>query len=90
MTQFFGKATRVAVLSVTLAAGSASLAWAQPGGTGGGTADTGRTYDNRADRGFDYGWLGLLGLAGLVGLMRRNGTVHRHDAGSVGGSTGRH
>jgi MYXO-CTERM domain-containing protein len=24
------------------------------------------------DRGFDYGWLGLIGLAGLLGLRRRD------------------
>ena len=91
MTRIFGKAIHMAVLGVTLAAGSVGVASAQPsGGAGGATTDAGRTYDNRTDRGFDYGWLGLLGLAGLAGLMRRNGTAHRHDMGTTGGTTARH
>jgi hypothetical protein len=28
--------------------------------------------DRREDRGFDFGWIGLLGLAGLLGLTGRD------------------
>jgi MYXO-CTERM domain-containing protein len=31
------------------------------------------------DRGFDYGWLGLIGLGGLAGLMRRDRETHRQN-----------
>jgi hypothetical protein len=41
------------------------------------------------DRGFDWGWLGLIGLIGLAGLMRRNGDTVRRDTGPIGGTTGR-
>ncbi len=37
----------------------------------GNTADTTRNND----RGFDWGWLGLIGLAGLAGLRRRDQPV---------------
>ena len=83
------KATRVAVLTLAIAAGSAGLASAQQGGVGttggasnGGTSTTGNAADTRNDRGFDYGWLGLIGLAGLIPLfMRRNGHAnHRNSA----------
>lgn len=37
------------------------------------------TAGRRDDRGFNFGWLGLLGLAGLLGL-RRHG--HRTDTSS--------
>ena len=91
------KATRLAALTLAIAAGSAELASAQPGGTDGagstGSVTTGRTtgsgttQDTRSDRGFDYGWLGLIGLAGLIPLfLRRNGNGHanHYDAGNRG------
>ncbi len=40
---------------------------------------TGRTGTERHERGFNFGWLGLIGLAGLLGL-RRHG--HRTDTSS--------
>jgi hypothetical protein len=49
------------------------------GGTTAGTAARSTTSETRRDdRGFDWGWLGLIGLAGLLG--RRKAThVHRVD-----------
>ena len=37
---------------------------------------------DRADDGFDWGWLGLLGLAGLLGLKGRD-RVDVHDRGTA-------
>ena len=55
-----------------------------------GTTATNNNYpQNRdQDRGFNYGWLGLIGLAGLSGLMRRshNDQPHIADARTVGTS----
>lgn len=86
MTRVF-KAARLTVVVLALAAGSTGTAIAQQGGTvgseGTGSGAAGRTgQDVRADRGFDYGWLGLIGLAGLIPLfLRRNGNGHHtHSA----------
>lgn len=67
----------VAVL-VTGFATMPTFAQTQPGGgtspvpmdRTAGQADRGYGETNR-DRGFDWGWLGLLGLAGLMGTRRR-------------------
>jgi hypothetical protein len=80
------KTIRTAVLSLGLAAASAGMASAQQGGgaggttgatTGGTTGGTGGTTDTRRDnRGFDWGWLGLIGLAGLIPLFTRRDNHH--------------
>ena len=46
--------------------------------TGDNTARTERPY-TRADRGFDWGWLGLLGLLGLAGLRRGERVDRSYD-----------
>jgi hypothetical protein len=43
------------------------------------TASTQRT-DDRHDRGFDMGWLGLIGLAGLLGLKRKSPETVSHTS----------
>jgi hypothetical protein len=48
-------------------------------GSPGATTTSSDTATRRdSDRGFDWGWLGLLGLAGLMGL-RRQPDVQRMD-----------
>jgi hypothetical protein len=42
-------------------------------GTTSAAADT--TVRHDSDRGFNWGWLGLLGLAGLIGLRRQPDTT---------------
>jgi hypothetical protein len=37
-----------------------------------GTTSSTTSVDARRDRGFDWGWLGLLGLAGLLGRKRND------------------
>lgn len=36
-------------------------------------------YADEADRGFDFGWIGLLGLGGLAGLLGREKTRFTDD-----------
>jgi hypothetical protein len=48
------------------------------------------TADNRDDRGFNLGWLGLLGLAGLIPLFtRRNHNERTDNFGRTTTTTGR-
>jgi len=71
-----------------------------PGGSGAGTAaGSGQTvagtdmnspsrndYNrDRDDRGFNFGWLGLVGLAGLLGMRRHNNRVgnDRYESRSI-------
>ena len=68
---------------------SGSIAMA-PGATSGGATSGGNAsadnaiHNNRSDRGFDWGWLGLIGLAGLIPLfLHRNG----HQSHAVGTNT---
>ena len=76
---------RVAVLSLGLVVGAGGVAFAQSGSGGSGDTGGSRTTDTRTDRGFDWGWLGLIGLAGLIPLLtRRNG-----HADAYGHATGR-
>jgi hypothetical protein len=63
-------------LAGSMLLGSAGLAVAQSTTTTAGPAatstarnDTGNRHD---ERGFEWGWLGLLGLAGLGGLMKKD------------------
>lgn len=42
-----------------------------PSNTNSGTMSTQENDTQRDDRGFDWGWLGLIGLAGLAGLKRK-------------------
>jgi hypothetical protein len=79
---------RTALLSLGLALGATGLAAAQTdtdrnnGSTptvNNAPARTG-TADNRDDRGFNPGWLGLLGLAGLIPLFTRRNHHERHDS----------
>lgn len=79
------RSTRYMTCAIALATTLSMPAFAQ--GTGSGTssatgstgtsANTTSLRDN--DRGFDWGWLGLIGLAGLMGL-RKQPDVHRSDA----------
>jgi MYXO-CTERM domain-containing protein len=67
-------------LTVVIAGLTVGAVAAQTGGsdTTSTAAPSASNSNSRADdqRGFDYGWLGLLGLAGLLGLRRRD---DRHD-----------
>ena len=60
--------------AVALATAVSMPAFSQGSSTGS-TAVTPATTDTTvrrdSDRGFDWGWLGLLGLAGLIGLRRQ-------------------
>jgi len=84
-------------LAALLLGSSAGGAFAQTAGGGGSNAtgpaaSSGQTANrdnaNRNDdRGWDWGWLGLIGLAGLAGLMRRDRTypetTHRSGVGTT-------
>ena len=78
---------RTALLSLGLALGATGLAVAQTDAerTNGSTPAVNNaparttTADNRDDRGFNPGWLGLLGLAGLIPLFTRRNHHERHD-----------
>jgi len=79
-------------LTAVLLGGSAGGAFAQTSGTGGSNttapaATSGQTTNRDNDRGWDWGWLGLIGLAGLAGLMRRDRTypetTHRSGVGTT-------
>jgi MYXO-CTERM domain-containing protein len=70
--------------------GSAAAPATNPNGTGtaAGSGQTvpgtdmnspSRTDTNNGDRGFNFGWLGLVGLAGLLGLRHHNNRVDRYD-----------
>ena len=77
MSKSYLQSARLGILSLGLALGASGVAAAQtdtPSGTGNSsgtvtTAPRSTTADNRDDRGFNPGWLGLLGLAGLAGLI---------------------
>jgi hypothetical protein len=62
--------------AIALAAALSTPAFAQGSSTGStgatGTTSAGAdtTVRRDTDRGFDWGWLGLLGLAGLMGLRK--------------------
>ena len=76
------------LLSIGLAAAPlAGIASAQVEEAPGGAAQSAQ----RADDGFDWGWLGLLGLAGLLGLMRRDrhDRVHHTSGTTTAGNTSR-
>jgi len=75
---------KTTLLAASLVMGLGGAASAQTTTTGTTTAPA--TSANMAgaasrndDRGFDWGWLGLIGLAGLAGLNRRDRT---HVAGT--------
>ncbi|MDB5320355.1 MAG: hypothetical protein JWN40_1986 [Phycisphaerales bacterium] len=80
----FAKTASVATLGLLLSLAPNTVAQTSAGNgggstgtgttsTGGGSTSAGRSDDNR---GFDWGWLGLLGLVGLAGMRR----PHTHDA----------
>jgi hypothetical protein len=75
-----------AILSLGLALGANGLATAQTDSDRNATNSTvtnaparTTTADNRDDRGFNLGWLGLIGLAGLIPLFTRRDNHQRHD-----------
>jgi hypothetical protein len=81
-------AIRTGALSLGLAVGAAGLASAQTDADKNAAGSSGAvnnaparttTADNRDDRGFNPGWLGLLGLAGLIPLFTRRNHHERHD-----------
>jgi hypothetical protein len=88
MNQSVTKCVRASLLAVGLLVGAAGTTVAQDDNRGnrdGGTT-VNTTRDNRADRGFDWGWLGLLGLLGLIPLFtgrRDDRRDHRATAGRV-------
>ena len=90
MTRFF-KTARLIALTLALAVGSSATVVAQQGGAAGSEGTGGSTsgrasQDARTDRGFDYGWLGLIGLAGLIPLfVRRNGHGNHTQSATRGG-----
>lgn len=70
------------ILTVTALLAVPGIALAQPG------VERGDRNAVERDRGFDFGWIGLLGLGGLAGLMGREkntryGTDVKHAAGRV-------
>jgi hypothetical protein len=63
---------RMTALTLTLALVAVGTTSAQQvERRGDGTTGSSSVPDSRADRGTEWGWLGLLGLAGLLGLMPR-------------------
>jgi MYXO-CTERM domain-containing protein len=63
----------IPILTGTLAVAATLPTFAQNTGA---AADRTASARVDTDRGFDWGWLGLLGLAGLFGLKRRPDTDH--------------
>jgi hypothetical protein len=64
--------------AIALAAAVSMPTFAQGSSTGATattTAPADTTVRRDSDRGFDWGWLGLLGLAGLMGLRRQPDTT---------------
>jgi hypothetical protein len=82
------KFTRGAILSLSLAlvplAGPASAQVSKPETT---DRQTTRAQETRAERPFDWSWLGLLGLAGLLGLLPRGDRERRRVAMDSAGRT---
>ena len=76
-------------LTALLIGGSAGGAIAQTTGTGTNGAATSTAATNRDnDRGWDWGWLGLIGLVGLAGLMRRDrASYDAHNRAGMGTTT---
>lgn len=69
--------TPLLVASVVMGLGGAASAQSTTTGTTTApatNANTVGTAPRNDDRGFDWGWLGLIGLAGLAGLNRRDRT----------------
>jgi hypothetical protein len=69
---------KTCVLALAAALSVPAIAQGTTGTTGGSSAAVGATtaapdttVRRDTDRGFDWGWLGLLGLAGLMGLRRQ-------------------
>lgn len=87
MNRCLGKALGAAVLSLALTVGATGVASAQTNTPSGGYSEHATT---RADRNFDWGWLGLIGLAGLAGLLRRPDDHYRRDVGTMGTTSARH
>lgn len=59
-----------------------------PGTTTGTTQTQGTDYRATENRGFDWGWLGLIGLAGLAGLARKREEPTRYrDPDTVASTT---
>ncbi len=54
----------------TFAQGTTGAGGSTTGSTGATSTAPDTTIRRDNDRGFDWGWLGLLGLAGLMGLRR--------------------
>ena len=56
------------------------------------TTDSARTTytDTDNNRGFNWGWLGLLGLLGLLPRKRKETVVTETRTGGPGGTTGRY
>jgi len=65
-------------LALTVVMAAVTLGTVVSGQTGGTDAtntaapSASNSSSRTEDRGFDYGWLGLIGLAGLLGLRRRD------------------
>jgi len=83
------KCIRAGILSVGLLAGVAGATFAQDENRGNrdGGAPVTTTRNDRADRGFDWGWLGLLGLLGLIPLFTRREDRHAHHSTTAGRAT---
>ncbi len=67
--------TSLVAASVVVSLGGAASAQSTTTGTTTApatNANTVGTAPRNDDRGFDWGWLGLIGLAGLAGLNRRD------------------
>jgi len=85
------KCARAGLLGLSLLAGAAGTTFAQDenrGNRDGGTT-VNTTRDNRADRGFDWGWLGLLGLLGLIPLFTGRRDDHRNHHATTTTTAGR-
>jgi hypothetical protein len=79
---------QVTTLTLTLSLGAVGTTPAQQvERRGDGTTGSPSVPDGRADRGTEWGWLGLVGLAGLLGLMPRSRDSRVH--GTTGRADGR-
>jgi MYXO-CTERM domain-containing protein len=59
------------LLPIAVIVGTIGITSALPCAAQSTTGDMNRSTVRTEDRGFDWGWLGLIGLAGLAGLRRR-------------------
>jgi MYXO-CTERM domain-containing protein len=68
------------IFPIAVVVGTIGLTSALPSAAQNTTGDMNRSAVRTEDRGFDWGWLGLIGLAGLAGLRRRPDSSNDYSA----------